>query len=313
MKQSINPVFILLLTLFVSACGSKETSLSAIKFGEVKQYNPSFGTDPFNNILTVQLELDFNKHALEKQSFVELEWLNEKGTKPNNVQFFVNGTKMLDNSIRFDAKDYNTNKVVKLGLQFKEGVGEGKYKGYLKVRKSDLDRIDNADLMAKSNPEIFRWQARFTKTLHPIIKGLIAALIAVIGFHILWFLIVRPLFYPRFSRGEFEILEPSYNTIKLKGHKKFHLGGKEKVRQGFLSKFYTGKIGQAMREYDFNVTLQPFRRRGNIWCRLKADADVEVDPVRRGTIHNFDELSIVTQAKDKIKLVYKNSKNNKRA
>lgn len=306
-------IFIFLLTVvFCTSCNKNKSNLAAIKFGEVKKYSPSFGSDPYQKILTVPVELQFNKHAIEKDSYVELEWVNENGVKPRDFTFYVNETKMLDNSIRFNARDFNSSKQVKLGLLFNEGAGEGKYKGYLKVKKSDLDRIDNADLLSQSNPEIFRWQAKFTETLHPIIKGIIAALIAIVSFHILWFLLAKPLFYPSFKRGEFEVLEPSYNTIKLKGYKQFHLGGKQKVRQGFISKFYTGKIGQAMREYDFNITLKPFRRRGNIWCRIKADADVDVDP-RRGTIYNFNELDIKTAAKDKIKLVYKNSKNNKRA
>jgi len=67
-----------------------------------------------------------------------------------------------------------------------------------------------------------------------------------------------------------------------------------------------------MREYDYNITLIPFRRRGNIWCRIKADAEVDVDP-RRGTIYNYDELKIKTANKENLKMVYKNSKNNKRA
>ncbi len=305
-------VISILIVVFNTSCNKNKSKLAAIQFGEVKKYKPSFGSNPYQKILNVAVELQFNKHAVEKNSFVELEWVNENGGQPKDFTFYVNGTKMLDNSIRFNARDYAANPKVELGLQFKEGSTEDKYKGYLKVKKSDLDRIDNADLIAQITPEIFRWQAKFSETLHPIIKGLIAALIAFISFHILWFLLAKPLFFPSFKRGEFEVLEPAYNTIKLKGYKQFHLGSKQKIRQGFLSKFYTGKIGQAMREYDFNITLKPFRRRGNIWCRIKADAEVDVDP-RRGTIYNFDELDIKTATKDNIKMVYKNSKNNKRA
>jgi len=306
-------IFIFLLTIvFCTSCNKNKSNLAAIKFGEVKKYTPSFGSDPYKKIINATLELQFNKHAIEKNSYVELEWINENGAKPNGFTFYINDTKMLDNSFRFNATDFAGNNQVKLGLRFNEGMKEGKHQGYLKVIKSDLDRIDHADLMTQSDPEIFRWQAKFRETLHPIVKGLIAALITIVSFHILWFLLAKPLFFPSFKRGEFEVLEPSYNTIKLKGYKQFHLGGKQKVRQGFISKFYTGKIGQAMREYDFNITLIPFRRRGNIWCRIKADAEVDVDP-RRGTIYNFNELDIKTASKDKIKMVYKNSKNNKRA
>ena len=61
------------------------------------------------------------------------------------------------------------------------------------------------------------------------------------------------------------------------------------------------------------IELIPSRRRGNIWLRIKTDPMTEVSPIRKGTIYNFDELEIETPNGDKIKLVYKNSKNNRRA
>jgi len=307
-----NILMIFSLFLICAGCSKKKNNLSALQFGEVKSYSPEFGNEPYNKILIVPIELKFNKEAVEKQSFIELEWVNADGNTPANITYFVNGTQILDNNIRFNAKNFNQPARVELGLQFKESIAEGKHSGYLKIKRSDLDRVDSFDLSNTTQIEIFRWQARFTKTLHPVIKGLIAALLAIIAFHLIWFLMLKPIFYPKFKRGELEMLEPTYNTIKLKGYKQFHLGGKEKVCQGFISKFYTGKIGQAMREYDFDITLKPFRRRGNIWCRIKAEAALDADP-RRGTIYNFDEINISTANKEKIKLVYKNSKNNRRA
>lgn len=312
MKQCVCYILVFGMMLFCGSCSKKANNLSALQFGEVKSYAPQFGHQPYKKILTVPIELKFNKEAIEKQSFIELEWVNTNGKMPINVNYFVNGTKMLDNKIRFNAKDFTGPKRVELGLQFMEGIAEGKHNGYLKIKQSDLDRVDSFDLNNATQIEIFRWQARFTKTLHPIIKGLIAAILTIIAFHLLWFLIMKPIFYPKFKRGEFEMLEPTYHSIKLKGYRQFHLGSKEKIKQGFISKFYTGKIGQKMREYDFNITLKPFRRRGNIWCRIKADAALDVEP-RRGTLYNFDEISINTADKEKIKLVYKNSKNNRRA
>jgi len=312
MKQYVYNILIFGLLLFCVSCSKKDNNLSALQFGEVKSYSPEFGNNPFNKILTVPIELSFNNEAVEKQSFIELEWVNANGNKPVNINYFVNGTKMLDNSIRFNAKNFASPQRVELGLQFSEGIDEGKQNGFLKIKRSDLDRVESFDLNNNTQIEIFRWQARFTKTLHPIIKGLIVALFAFVTFHLLWFLLLKPIFYPKFKRGEFEMLEPTYNTIKLKGYKKIHFGGKQKIKQGFFSKFYTGKTGQVMRQYDFDFTLTPFRRRGNIWCRIKAEAALDIEP-RRGTLYNYDEISITTERKEKIKLVYKNSKNNRRA
>lgn len=312
MRRCVFYILVFGIMLFCSSCSKKTDNLSALQFGEVKSYKPEFGNQPYGKIITVPIELKFNKEAVDKQSFIELEWVNNNGGKPANINFFVNQTKMLGNNIRFNAKDFATHKRVELGLQFNEGIIEGKHNGFLKIKQSDLDRVDSFDLNNNTQIEIFRWQAQFTKTLHPIIKGLIAALLALIVFHLIWFIVMKPIFYPKFKRGEFEMLAPAYNTIKLKGYRQFYLGSKEKIKQGFFSKFYTGKIGQAMREYDFNITLKPFRRRGNIWCRIKADAALDVDP-RRGTLYNYDEINISTADKEKIKLVYKNSKNNRRA
>jgi len=312
MKQYFSILFIFGVLFFCTSCSKNKNNLSALQFGEVKSYTPEFGNKPYNKTLTVSIELNFNQEAIEKQSFIELEWVNANGNKPTNITYFINDRKILGNYIRFNAKDFANTKTVALGLQFVEGIAEGKHNGFLKINKSNLDRVDSFDLNSNAQIEIFRWQARFTKTLHPILKSLIIALFAFVAFHLVWFLLMKPIFYPKFKRGEFEMLVPSYQTIKLKGYKQFHIGGKEKIKQGFISKFYTGKIGRAMRQYDFNITLKPFRRRRNIWCRIKADAALEVEP-RRGTLYNFDEINIVTAEKEKIKLVYKNSKNNRRA
>lgn len=312
MRRYLSVILVFGLIFFCTSCSKKANKLSALQFGEVKSYTPQFGNQPFKKILTVPIELKFNKEAIEKRSFIELAWVNTNGSKPTNISYFINGTKMLDNSIRFNAKDYTSTQRVELGLQFNEGIVEGKYNGFLKIKQSNLDRVDSFDLNNNAEMEIFRWQAKFGKTLHPVIKGLIAALLAIVTFHLLWFIILKPIFYPKFKRGEFEMLAPAYHIIKLKGYRQFHLGSKEKIKQGFISKFYTGKIGQTMREYDFNITLKPFRRRGNIWSRIKADAALDVEP-RRGTLYNFDEINIITANKEKIKLVYKNSKNNRRA
>jgi len=112
--------------LFCVSCSKKANNLSALQFGEVKSYTPEFGNQPFNKILTVPIELKFNQEAVVKRSFIELEWVSNNGGKPANINYFVNGTKMLDNNIRFNAKDFTSSQRVELGLQFKEGIEEGK-------------------------------------------------------------------------------------------------------------------------------------------------------------------------------------------
>jgi len=300
--------------LFFAACKEDKDKKAAIKFGEIEEYYPAFGKDFKAEILEVKAQLEFNEYAIQDNSFVDLEFVDKEGKAIPNVQFYVNGTVIKGkNYHRFRAKDFKQNNVVNLGVQFLEGIEEEYYKGYLRVKSSNLDRIDDTDIATAGNkPVLYRWAAKYKRTMHPIVQGLLALLATIIAFLLIWFLIIKPLFYPRFRGGEIEFIEPDIGSFRIKGYRKFILGGKTKVKQGTISKLFTGKIGQAMKDYDFDITLTPNKKRGTIWARYKAESDLYFNEGNRGTFYNFEEHTFKTPEGKKMKFVYKNRKHNRR-
>jgi|GEM_PF-1868534 len=312
LKYTFYSLCIMLLCL--SSCKEAKDKKAAIKFGEIEEYYPAFGKDHKAEILEVKVQLDFNEYAIQDNSYVDLEFVSQDGIPIPNTRFYVNGEAIIGKThYRFRAKEFAQNKVVNLGVQFLEGIEEEHYKGYLRVKKSNLDRVDDTDIATSgTSPVLYRWTAKYKRTMHPIVQGLLALLAAILSFLLIWFLLIKPLFYPRFRGGEIEFISPALGSFRLKGYRKFQVGGKTKIKQGAISRIFTGKIGQAMKDQDIDLTLIPHKKRGTVWTRYKAGSEINMGQGNRGTFYNFEEYDFKTNKGKKMKFVYKNRKHNRR-
>lgn len=315
--RSFRPILrAVLLTMIVSSlfsCEKIREKQSDIKFGEVLEYYPAFGKNYKDQILTVKLNLDFNKYAVQENAFVDLEFVDKDGRAVPGIKYFINGAPFKSGTYqRLRAKEYDGQNI-EVGLQFQEGIEEKNHKGYLRVRKSDLDRIDDTDLGNAQNPTLYRWTARYRLRMHPILVGTLIALASILTGLLLWFILLKPIFYPRFKGGEFEFLQPDLGSVRIKGYRQFVIGGKNKVKQSFLSKLFTGKIGQGLKSENIEIVLNPQRKRGTIWTRYKADSALDMSSGNRGTFYNFEEYDFKdNESKNKYKFVYKNRKHKRR-
>ena len=311
-QSKTNFVLMVLACLCFCSCETFSDKKADLKFGEIKELYPAFGTDYKASILEKKLQLDFNQYAVLENSYVDLEFVNKDGQAINGIKFFVDGQPFkYPNYVRLRAKDYD-NKTIRLGLQFLEGIEEKNHKGFIRIKNSDLDRVDDTDLASTTNPEIYRWTARYTKRMHPVVVGLLIFLATVLACLLLWFILFKRIFYPRFKGGEFEFLKPDLGSVRIKGYRKFIMGGEEKVKQGTLSKIFTGKIGQALRGEAFQLELNPHKKRGTIWTRYKVDSSVDFSAGNRGTFYNFEEYDFKDANGKKHAFIYKNKDHKRR-
>jgi len=305
---------LLLLVFGLTACSEQKDKKAAIKFGEIVEYYPSFGTDYKAQILEKEIQLDFNEYAIIENSFVDLEWVDKEGNPIPNIQYYINGEPFTrGNYHRFRANKYATNKRIKLGVKFLDGATEDHFKGYLRAKQSDLDRIDNTDLASSGQtPILYRWTVQYKRKMHPVVVGILIGLAVILTGLLLWFLLLKRIFYPRFRGGEIEFITPDLGSIRLKGARKIHIGGKTKVKQGGLSKLFTGKIRQELRDRDFDITLEPHKKRGTVWTRYKAESSLDMSPNNRGTFYNFEEYKFQEVAGEQFHFIYKNRKHKRR-
>jgi len=312
--NKIKLLSLLLIVMGLVSCSEQRDKKAAIKFGEIVEFYPAFGTDYKAKILEREIQLDFNEYAINENSYVDLELVDKDGNSIPNVQYYMNGEPFSGGKYhRFRANKYTSNKRIKLGVKFLEGVSEDHFKGYLRVKKSDLDRIDNTDLASSGQtPILYRWTAQYKRRMHPIVVGILIGLATILTGLLLWFILLKPIFYPRFRGGEIEFITPDLGSIRLKGARKIHIGGKTKVKQGGLSKLFTGKIRQELRGRDFDITLEPHKKRGTVWTRYKAESNLDMTPSNRGTFYNFEEYEFQEVDGEKFHFIYKNRKHKRR-
>ena len=302
-------LFCLIATCIFIGCKEEERNLWS-QYKEIK-----FGRANLNDTIYKKLLLKFENAS--PNAFVALSFLDDQDQFIQDADFLVGDKKAKGGKLILKAKDFvRKDTLNQLGFVFKNpaiepGFGHlfrlkfsepfnGKIR--LKVSESDFDLVNEVPL---SEIEPFEWKARLKVPFWKVI--VFFTLLALIGLLLFWFLIAKPSMYPQFKVGEVHFLDPKLAPIKLKGKTKLIIGGQQKLKQGFLSRLFTGSATQILSNYNFNVEIVPKRRGVNTYARLKANPTINVKPRKRSNLKNYDEFEIKHEGED-IKFRYQESR-----
>lgn len=225
---------------FLSAC-QKEDGLSKAKLGECSYY-PGFLWSKADTIgVTKHLYLDFNDDAKEdKETFVEMVFVDKEGHPiPDDVlEITIDG--VITKGNKFTA--YSSDEEKKVTFRFLPKAENGNHQGYIKLTSYKLDRFDNQELSGKP-VEVMRWDLRFNKCMNPLAKVMMWFCIFVMVALVLWFTLLKNIFYPRIrlSRLELSTKRGYYVNKKINGSRMVVATNNYKP-QSRLSKLFTGKI-----------------------------------------------------------------------
>lgn len=185
--------------------------------------------------LRVDLKAMFNKEAEKDASSVAIKIADADGRK--DFDLFLNGKRVdHDGVVRFDAGMMPERTV--LCVVYHPDAEEGKR--YLHIEacgKKDLESINGAPI------EEFEVTVRgeYNIVWNPLKTLLTWLFIITLTALLLWFLILKPLFYPTFKAGSIMISDPYYSTIRIKGARKMIFSNK-KTEQSFINKLFTGTV-----------------------------------------------------------------------
>ena len=249
LKGTNDKTFLLTNVVSIKCTNKKERALflsdSRIK-GKVKHYD-SFGWVKANTMpFSTTIELDFNQDAQgDDSSYVEFTVVDNNGKKlsPSVVAFALNGVPCLDNKIKVTPKDNS----MKLSITFPDGTRQGVYQGYLQPTNYHLDRIGNIELGSASMNFPLAWRVRYIHSMNPLKMGLMWLGILVAATLLLWFVVLKPIFYPCFTKFRKMVLVKENNvvvaqfTVNFKGAKRVVFANK-KQQQSIVSKLFTGRI-----------------------------------------------------------------------
>lgn len=220
---------------------SVDVSVADNNFGEAVYYKPMGNMVKPAVPATTTIKVDFSNQAKVEGSSARLQ------------VYFVdkkNGERLTAASHKF--KVYIDNEETDV-VMLKPGmsditlsiVGEsdtegGSYYGRLEV--TPLENLDSYSINGAQDP--FKWKFKFNVKWHPVQKALVCGSALFLIIVLLWMLVLRPIFYPRFGslRKTFNIPGAAPLIVNFKGARMVVVSATHQKRQSMLNRLLTGKI-----------------------------------------------------------------------
>jgi len=219
-------------------------------------------------------------------------WIDEKLDK---TVFYISGIEMekirSNNNpyfeIIFNISDIENNKYPSDGFDFKSNVGEFS-KNKLKVSYNQLIGNNDIKITLEVIPEIvvegnyffdvelinggfdltnfnngvpLRLELPINKKSPALKIWLIIIFIALFLSSLVWFILLKKMFYPTFSeRGKLIVSDPITSTIFLnKNARKLIFGNEIDEKENFITKLFCGKVQYELASAGHNIVISPFK------------------------------------------------------
>lgn len=253
-------------------------------------YYPSFFFWKESELGSVECDLKacFNRHALQQHGMIRYSVTSDKGNDDFDV--YYNGKPCPDHSFTISANERQS----LLRLVFHRDANTDKRHFFLKPQTASHLEFVNGLPVAEYQMTL---AADYDVNCHPmkvlvIWLGIILLIVAV-----LWFLVLRRMFYPQFRRvRQLKVTEPVFAVKKLKGVRKVVMADKApEKKQGVIGRILTGRIVYFVNPSFFAspVTAEPDGKS----VRLRTDRDVLCMPYNKLTSGQQTELEDTVSGK----------------
>lgn len=245
MKKKII-LFLLILTIHIG-CNFEERKIEGVNF-EAAEYYDSFLFVPAKQTPTFKkIKINFNDWAIYNNAYVTL--LMYCQNDPNSTPFYLgtdsspllslylNDKLCKDGEIKLNKE---SEKTLDLRIEFSPEAKEGLYSGYIVVKDSEIDRINNIENISNQS-KIFEWSVRYNIVMNPLKLGLACMLLAIVLSLLIWFLFVQPFIYPKMRKGTIMINAPYTKVVRIAGGRKLVFASYIR-KQKVLNKIFAGKI-----------------------------------------------------------------------
>lgn len=254
-------IIFLVLICVVTSCTSESVSLGTV------EYYPSFlWVNAKTTPVVKKMLFDFSEDAKDDpEVFAEFQFADNEGIPIDTETMIVSvdGKVLANNSFRI-SKDENEKEVI---FSFTPEAREGKHQGYLKLINHKLDRIDSQPLKLGQSADVFQWTLEYNKVMNPLAKVLMWICIFIIIALLFWFLILKPIKYPRFPKFRKMVLVKKAGIVTAQFSVNFEgarcvVFANQKQRQGILNKIFTGRIDTIVNPvFEDPITFIPRRQR----------------------------------------------------
>lgn len=237
MKRSFYIIASVIL-ICLSSCKKDES----VSFGTIGYYPDFLWVDSKTTPVSKILDFDFSQDAKDYDSYAEFQFVDNAGNEISTdiMQIVIDGKECPNNRFRINC-DVASKEIT---FKFSPDAVEGKYQGYLKLVSHQLDRLDSQPLKAGQKVDAFQWTLNYDKRMNPLAKFVMWVGIVMLSMLIIWFIIFRPIFYPRFGsiQKTFNIPGMAPLVIRFKGARMVVLAASHPKKQSVWNRFWTGKI-----------------------------------------------------------------------
>lgn len=284
MRYTYQFIFFFVTVLFCS-CAEHST-----EFGTVTYYPKSLWVDAKTVPAKKTFDFDFSRDAKnDKKCFAEFLFVDndDKPISTKEMQVYADGKPLVNNRLRVNSSVCSQ----KVSFVFAPQVKGGKHQGYLRLVNYRLDRLDSEILKPGQRLNVFQWTLNYDKQMNPLAKVLMWILIVFCIVLLVWFIVLKPLKYPRFGKYSKSILLEKDGklvgqmTVNFKGARRVVFSDR-KIHQSFGNRLFTGEVRTIINPL-FVSKLTFIPKKKNAMC-FGNGYNISPNPIPKSGIANID-------------------------
>lgn len=211
-------------------------------FGDASYYDSFLISKASNKPAESTLDINFSEQAKKEGSYAAMKiyFVDKKGEEKlspasQNLTIFINGDELKGDSVRL-TPEMSDMTISILGQPITK---KGSYYGRIELVPSNLD-----DCSINGAPEVFKWKFSFDHKWNPLKVGLAWLLAIILSAFLLWMIVLKPIFYPRFGsiQKTFNVPGMAPLIIRFKGARMVVVSASPQRKQSGWNRFWTGKI-----------------------------------------------------------------------
>ena len=167
-------------------------------------------------------------------------------------------------------------------------TNSGSYYGRIEIIPNNLDNYS-----INGVPDVYIWKVRYEQKWNPLKLGLSFLILMLVAAFLVWMLILKPMFYPKFGsiQKTFNIPGMAPLIVKFKGARKVVIAASHQKKQSGWDKFWKGKVlYKTHPAFTSPVTMRPAKGRriiAKVDCGTYRIAPNPIPGVGSATIDNL--------------------------
>lgn len=245
LRNKILPLLFAVISVSFIGCNNGNDE-NVVLWGKTKTYDPFLWKKQVPDTLKQTLCFDFNDDAVKYLSaplklgvFKKDNNGHLRQVNTDEMELFVNGRPVEGNIISVDASESE----VEVGVVFNRNAENKMHFWYIKpLDAAGLDRINDKENYGEDEA-VMEIRLRKRHVMNPLAEGLMWIGIIVLAALILWFVMLKHMFFPTFRVTRLQLTgpEPYLSQLKIKGYRQCILSASPQ-KQNWLNKLFAGEI-----------------------------------------------------------------------